>query len=70
MDTDTGNDHLDFTHDEKTLGAIEGQVLDDSKNTKVTKSKKVNLSLLTLFRRFVSFILLLSVNKFVWLWQC
>ena len=28
-----------ITHDEKTLGAIEGQVLDNSKNTKVTKEE-------------------------------
>ena len=25
-----------ITHDETTLGKIEGQVLDDSKNTKIT----------------------------------
>ena len=25
-----------ITHDETTLGAIEGQVLDDSKNTKIS----------------------------------
>ena len=27
------------THDEKTLRAIEGQVLDDSKNTNITKEE-------------------------------
>ena len=27
------------THDEKTLRAIEGQVLDDSKNTNITKKE-------------------------------
>ena len=28
-----------ITHDENTLGAMEGQVLDDSKNTKITKEE-------------------------------
>ena len=28
-----------ITHDETTLGAIEGQVLDDSKNTNITKEE-------------------------------
>ena len=27
------------THDEKTLRVVEGQVLDDSKNTKITKEE-------------------------------
>ena len=27
------------THDEKSLGAIEGQVLDDNKNTNITKEE-------------------------------
>ena len=37
--------HL-ITHEENTRGAMEGQVLDDSKNTKITKEeddKLVNL---------------------------
>ena len=34
-----------ITHNKTTLGAIEGQVLDDSKNTKESLRKMVNLSI-------------------------
>ena len=46
------------THDEKTLRAIEGQVLDDSKNTIITKEED------ELFLSSLSRIISLTVNKY------
>ena len=38
------------THDEKTLRAIEGQVLDDSKNTIITKEEDEFVNLFHIVR--------------------
>ena len=59
--------HL-ITHDETTLGAIEGQVLDDSKNTIITKEEDEFCQFIS-YRKISIHDSLVEVNQAIFAWS-